>query len=55
MRESRAEPLGQEIKGARMPGTRADGCFVSRAGVPLSAGCAGLEWVGHRLVRPVLT
>lgn len=39
----RAEPLAQEIEGAlMMPGSRADGCFVSRAGVSLSAGCARL-------------
>lgn len=45
MPESQAEPLGQEREGAGMPGARAEGCFPSRAGVPLSAGCARLGWV----------
>lgn len=42
---SRRLPLsGQEVKGTRMPGARPDGCFVSRAGMPLPAGCARLGW-----------
>lgn len=48
MPEARAEPLGQEIEGAGMPGGRAEGCFPSRAGAPLSAGCARLGWVRGR-------
>lgn len=43
MRESRTKPLGQEIEGALMPGVRADGCFVSRAGVSLPARSARLD------------
>lgn len=44
MRESRAKLLGQEIEGALRPGARADGCFVSRAGVSLPARSARLDW-----------
>lgn len=41
--QMRAKPLGQEIEDALMPSARADGCFVSRAGVSLPARSARLD------------